>query len=179
MPRALDAFQYREGRFHCEDITADDLAATYGTPLYVYSETAIVERYRAFAGAFAELNPLIAYSVKANGNLEVLRILQREGAGADIVSAGELHRALLAGIPGERIVFSGVGKTIPELAAALRANIYSFNVESEGELLALSELAVTMNVTAPIALRVNPDVESPTPHAYTATGHKTTKFGIP
>ena len=179
MPRALDAFQYRDSRFHCEDITADDLAATYGTPLYVYSETSIVERYRAFAGAFAELNPLIAYSVKANGNLEVLRVLQREGAGADIVSAGELHRALLAGIPGERIVFSGVGKTIPELAAALRANIYSFNVESEGELLALSELAVTMNVTAPIALRVNPDVESPTPHAYTATGHKTTKFGIP
>jgi diaminopimelate decarboxylase len=117
--------------------------------------------------------------VKANGNLSVLRTLCEQGAGADIVSNGELYRAQLAGIPPDRIMFSGVGKTITDLAAALDAGIYAFNVESAGELRALSDLAVTMGVRAPIALRVNPDVESPTPHHYTATGHKTTKFGIP
>ncbi len=174
-----DPFRHVDGELYCEDVRAADLVVAYGTPLYVYSETAILDRYRAFTDAFAQLDPLIAYSVKANGNLEVLRILERAGAGADIVSGGELHRAITAGIPGDRIVFSGVGKTIPELAAALSANIYSFNVESAGELEALSELAVTMNTRAPISLRVNPDVESPTPHHYTATGHKTTKFGIP
>jgi diaminopimelate decarboxylase len=173
-----DVFHYREGRLHCEGVPAEKLVAEYGTPLYVYSETTVLERYRAFAGAFAELDPLVAYSVKANGNLSILRLLAGAGAGADIVSAGELHRARLAGIPPERIVFSGVGKNIVELAAALDAGIYAFNVESEGELRALSGLAATMNVEAPIALRVNPDVEAKTPHHYTATGHKATKFGI-
>lgn len=174
-----DLFQYRDGVLHCEGVSAEQLVAEYGTPLYVYSETAILERYRAFTGAFAALDPLIAYSVKANGNLAVLRLLSQAGAGADIVSGGELHRSRLAGIPPERIVFSGVGKTITELAAALDAGIYAFNVESEGELRMLSGLAVTMNTNAPIALRVNPDVETVTPHHYTATGHKQTKFGIP
>src|SRR5690606_13297857 len=122
---------------------------------------------------------LIAYSVKANGNLSVLRLLAEQGAGADIVSGGELHRALLAGVPPERIVFSGVGKTVVELAAALDANIYAFNVESEGELRELGNLGVTMNKRAPIALRVNPDIKTNTPHHYTSTGHKATKFGIP
>ena len=175
----VDLFRYRNDILHCEDVSAETLVAEYGTPLYVYSENAILDRYRAFTGAFAELDPLIAYSVKANGNLAVLRLLAGAGAGADIVSGGELHRARLAGMPSERIVFSGVGKTITELAAGLDANIYAFNVESEGELRMLSDLAVTMNTRAPIALRVNPDVETRTPHHYTATGHKQTKFGIP
>jgi diaminopimelate decarboxylase len=173
-----DVFHYRDGRLHCDAVAAEQLVAEYGTPLYVYSERAILERYRAFHAAFAALDPLIAYSVKANGNLSVLRLLAGAGAGADIVSGGELHRARLAGIPTERIVFSGVGKNIVELAAALDAGIHAFNVESEGELRALSGLAATMNVEAPIALRVNPDVEARTQHHYTATGHKATKFGI-
>lgn len=175
----IDLFDYRDGRLHCENVSAERLVAEYGTPLYVYSRNAILERYRAFTDAFAALDPLIAYSVKANGNLAVLRLLAEAGAGADIVSGGELHRVRLAGMSGDRIVFSGVGKTITELAAALDANIYAFNVESEGELRMLSDLAVTMNTRAPIALRVNPDVETATPHHYTATGHKQTKFGIP
>jgi diaminopimelate decarboxylase len=117
--------------------------------------------------------------VKANGNLALLRLLGAEGAGADIVSAGELHRARTAGIPADRIVFSGVGKTVAELAAGLDAGIYGFNVESEGELRSLAVLAETMGLRAPVALRVNPDVDSPTPHHYTRTGHRDTKFGIP
>jgi diaminopimelate decarboxylase len=174
-----DLFEYRDGMLHCEGVSAARLVADCGTPLYVYSENAIRERYRAFTGAFAALDPLIAYSVKANGNLGVLRLLADAGAGADIVSGGELHRARLAGMPSERIVFSGVGKTITELAAGLDADIYAFNVESEGELRMLSDLAVTMKKRAPIALRVNPDVATLTPHHYTATGHRQTKFGIP
>jgi diaminopimelate decarboxylase len=174
-----DVFHYVDDRLHCEDVPAEQLVAEYGTPLYVYSEQAIVGRFAAFRDAFAAVDPLIAYSVKANGNLAVLQLLARAGAGADIVSGGELHRARLAGIPPERIVFSGVGKTIAELAAALDAGIYAFNVESEGELQTLSDLAVTMGSRAPVALRVNPDVETKTPHHYTATGHKATKFGIP
>jgi diaminopimelate decarboxylase len=177
--RVIDLFEYRDGLLHCEGVSAERLVAEYGTPLYVYSENAILERYRTFTEAFAAVQPLIAYSVKANGNLAVLRLLAQAGAGADIVSGGELYRARLAGIATERILFSGVGKTITELAAALDAKIYAFNVESEGELRMLSGLAVTMNTRAPIALRVNPDVETVTPHHYTATGHRQTKFGIP
>lgn len=173
------AFHYRDGHLHCEHIAVEQLVVEHGTPLYVYSATEIAERYRAFDAAFAPLDRMIAYSVKANGNLSVLRLLRDLGAGADIVSAGELHRAQLAGIPSERIVFSGVGKTVAELAAALDAGIYSFNVESEGELRSLAELAETLGKRAPIALRVNPDVETATPHHYTSTGHKQTKFGIP
>ena len=174
-----EAFTYREQRLHCDDVAAAQLVAEYGTPLYVYSATSLRERLAAFRTAFADLDPLLAYSVKSNGNLAVLQLLGAAGAGADIVSGGELFRARLAGIPADRIVFSGVGKTVIEMAAALREGIHAFNVESEGELLALSELATTMGVRAPIALRVNPDVESHTPHHYTATGHATTKFGIP
>ncbi|HET6762196.1 MAG TPA: diaminopimelate decarboxylase, partial [Longimicrobiaceae bacterium] len=177
-PARLDAFPRAAGLLHCEQVPVTELVARWGTPLYVYSTGAIRERFRELDEALAPVPHLIAYSVKANGNLGVLRALGALGAGADIVSGGELHRALLAGIPPERIVFSGVGKTINELAAALRAGIYSFNVESEGELCALSDLACTMGLRAPVALRVNPDIDSPTPHAYTRTGHAATKFGI-
>jgi diaminopimelate decarboxylase len=174
-----DFFHYRDGKLYCEDVLAADLVAALGTPLYVYSRASIVHRYRELDRAFASVDRLIAYSVKANGNLSLLRLLESEGAGADIVSGGELHRARLAGMPAERIVFSGVGKTTNELAAALEAGIYGFNVESEGELWTLSQLATTMSTRAPIAVRVNPDIETPTPHHYTRTGHLATKFGIP
>jgi diaminopimelate decarboxylase len=172
-------FSRRDGALYCEEVPLAELAARWGTPLYVYSAGAIRERYCELTNALAPVPHLIAYSVKANGNLGVLRTLAELGAGADIVSGGELRRALLAGIPAERIVFSGVGKTLPELAAALDAGIRCFNVESEGELRTLSELASMRGKAAPIALRVNPNIESPTPHAYTRTGHAATKFGIP
>ncbi len=174
-----DCFGFRDGKLYCEGVSAERLVHEYGTPLYVYSRRALVDRYDEFDRAFAPLDRLIAFSVKANGNLSILRLLTAHGAGADIVSAGELYRARLAGVPADRIVFSGVGKTVTELAAGLEAGIYGFNVESEGELFALAELAETMDRQAPVALRVNPDIESPTPHQYTRTGHSATKFGIP
>jgi diaminopimelate decarboxylase len=155
------------------------LAERFGTPLYVYSRAGIEGRVEALKRAFQPLDPLIAYSVKANGNLSILRVLADAGCGADIVSGGELHRALLAGVPARGIVFSGVGKTRAELAAALDAGILCFNVESEGELHLLAELGRARGRVAPVALRVNPDIESPTPHAYTRTGHRASKFGIP
>jgi diaminopimelate decarboxylase len=168
-----------DGVLICEDVPIPEIVARWGTPTYIYSQSAIRRRYQDLAHAFESIPHLIAYSVKANGNLAVLSGLAEMGAGADIVSGGELYRARMAGIPADRIVFSGVGKTVRELAAALSEGIYGFNVESEGELRALSELAEATGVAAPVALRVNPDVETPTPHAYTRTGHATTKFGIP
>lgn len=172
-------FHVVDGRLHCERVPIDRLVTEFGTPLYVYSGTTIAERYREVDGAFGAVDRLIAYSVKANGNLSILRLLAELGAGADIVSGGELRRALLAGIPPDRIVFSGVGKTAAEMAQALEAGIYGFNVESEKELRVLAEVAAALGAEAPVALRINPDIESPTPHAYTRTGHRATKFGIP
>jgi diaminopimelate decarboxylase len=174
-----ETFTRQVGVLHCEEVAVPEIVARWGTPLYIYSAGAIRARFDDLSSALAGYPHLIAYSVKANGNLGVLRLLSELGAGADIVSGGELYRARLAGIPGERIVFSGVGKAVSELAAALSAGIYGFNVESEGELRSLSTLAVASGQVAPIALRVNPDIESPTPHAYTRTGHAATKFGIP
>jgi diaminopimelate decarboxylase len=174
-----DPFRWEGARLHCESVALEDLALEYGTPLYVYSQAAIRDRYRAFDTAFAPLDRLVAYSVKANGNLAVLRLLADLGAGADIVSGGELHRALAAGIAAERIVFSGVGKTRAEFVLALEAGVHGFNVESEGELQALAETAASLGRRAPVALRVNPDVEPDTPHHYTRTGHLATKFGVP
>ena len=172
-------FEFRDGRLHCEDVPVDELVRRFGTPLYVYSQSVLHDRYDEVARAFAPVDPLIAYSVKANGNLSLLRLLAAWGAGADIVSRGELHRARLAGIPGDRIVFSGVGKTVEELAAGIEAGLYGFNVESEGELRSLSELAAATGVLAPAALRVNPDIEASTPHQYIRTGHAASKFGVP
>ncbi len=172
-------FTFREHRLHCEQVPLGELAAEHGTPLYVYSRRSMLDRLAALDAAFRPLDRLIAYSVKANGNLSILRLLGQAGCGADIVSGGELQRALRAGIPPDRIVFSGVGKTRAELAAALGVGILCFNVESEGELHLLASVAATMGRTAPVSLRINPDIESPTPHAYTRTGHRSTKFGIP
>ena len=173
----MNHFSYKNGRLHGEDVDLAQLAAGVGTPFYCYSTATLERHYRVFADALPK-GSLIAFSVKANGNLAVLKTLERLGAGADVVSGGELKKALAARIPGERIVFSGVGKTKPEMAAALAAGIFQFNVESEPELTALDEVARSMGKRAPIALRINPDVDAKT-HAKISTGHADTKFGIP
>jgi diaminopimelate decarboxylase len=173
----MNHFGYKNGMLHAEDVDLSAIAAKVGTPFYCYSTATLERHYRIFAGAVPK-DSLIAFSVKANGNLAVLKTLARLGAGADVVSGGELKRALAAGIPGNKIVFSGVGKTKTEMRAALEAGIYQFNVESEPELLALDEVAAGMNLRAPVAFRVNPDVDAKT-HAKISTGHAETKFGIP
>ncbi len=172
-------FAFRDGALHCESVPVQGLVEEYDTPLYVYSRRSILDRLAGLRAAFADLDPLIAYSVKASSNLSILRLLADAGCGADIVSGGELHRALLAGVQADRIVFSGVGKSADELEDALEAGIRCFNVESEGELRELDRVARAMGRVAPVSLRINPDIESPTPHAYTRTGHRATKFGIP
>ncbi|MEM8934977.1 MAG: diaminopimelate decarboxylase [Pseudomonadota bacterium] len=170
-------FTYRDTRLHAEDVDLTALADEVGTPFYVYCEATLRRHYRVFADAFDGLDALVAYSVKANSNLAVLSVLASEGAGADVVSAGELHRALKAGVPPEKIVFSGVGKTRDELAAALDAGIFQFNIESENELEALATLAEDKGEAAPIALRVNPDVAAGG-HDKISTGKAEDKFGV-
>ena len=178
----MDHFTYRGGRLHAEDVPLDAIAEAVGTPAYVYSTATLVRHYRVFAQAFTRRpgheDTLVAYAMKANSNLAVLATLAREGAGCDIVSGGELRRALAAGVPPGRIVFSGVGKTREEMAAALDAGICQFNVESEPELEALSAVAVSKGMTAPVSLRVNPDVDAKTHHKI-STGKSENKFGIP
>jgi diaminopimelate decarboxylase len=171
-------FERRGGVLHAEDINIEALAEAVGTPFYCYSEATLRRHMRVFREAFQDAKPLIAYSVKANANLSVLKILAEEGAGADVVSGGEIQRALEAGIAPEKIVFSGVGKTRAEMAAALNARIHQFNVESEGELAALSEIAASLGVRAPVAFRVNPDVEAGG-HEKISTGRAEDKFGVP
>ena len=173
------AFPRLDGELHVGERTVSELAAEYGTPLYVYDAEVIVSAYRQIEAAFGGVDLLMAYSVKANGNLEILRRLVALGAGADIVSMGELHRCLTAGVPSERIVFAGVGKTEVEMERALDAEILAFNVEGEGELRVLAAAAGRMGKRAPVALRVNPDVLADTPHEYTRTGHGESKFGVP
>ncbi|MGA2745401.1 MAG: diaminopimelate decarboxylase [Candidatus Sulfotelmatobacter sp.] len=164
---------------YCEGVPLQKLAERYGTPLYVYSAAMIRERYRAFDAAFRGLPHTICYSVKANSNLSILRLLAREGCGFDVVSGGELERVLAADRrAAKKVVFSGVGKTREELTAALKAGIMLFNVESESELWALAESADRLRKTAPVALRVNPDVAAET-HPYISTGLRKHKFGVP
>ena len=174
----MDHFAYRNSELCCEQVGLRALAADAGTPAYVYSKAALLESYTAYDRAFAPVPHFICYAVKANANLGILGTLARAGAGADIVSGGELFRALRAGIPAKKIIFSGVGKTREEMREALKAEILMFNVESLSELRALDEVAREMGVRAPVALRVNPDVD-PQTHPYIATGLKTSKFGIP
>ena len=173
----MNHFEYREGRLYAEDIDLERLADEAGTPLYVYSTATLERHYRVFAAALPR-DALIAYSVKANGNLAVLKTLARLGAGADVVSGGELVKALRAGIPAEKIVFSGVGKTRTEMAEGLKTGIHQFNVESEPELEVLSEVATALGTTAAITIRVNPDID-PRTHAKISTGMSETKFGVP
>ena len=167
------------GVLQCGGVPAAELADRFGTPLFVYDGVRIEARVRALQHAFRGVDHLLAYSVKANGNLAILRRLKALGCGADITSRGELFRARTAGMDPGRIVFAGVGKTVTEMQEALDAGIYAFNVESAQELRRLDAVAAEMGVQAPFALRVNPDVLSPTPHEYTATGHAATKFGVP
>lgn len=175
----MDHFNLQDGVLHAEGVSLAALAEAVGTPFYCYSTATIERHYRVFADALAGLaDPLIAYAVKANPNLSVIAALARLGAGADVVSGGELARALAAGVPPERIVFSGVGKTRDEMAAGLAAGIYQFNVESEDELAALSAVAQTMGRRAPVALRINPEVDALT-HAKISTGKAENKFGVP
>ncbi len=171
-------FVYHEGRLRAEDVDLAALADEVGTPFYCYSTATLERHYRVFRAAFAERDMLLCYALKANSNQAVIATLARLGAGADIVSGGELKRALAAGIPPERIVFSGVGKTRDEMAQALQAGILCFNVESEPELVALSQVAGALGRTAPVSIRVNPDVDART-HAKISTGGSETKFGIP
>ncbi len=171
-------FDYKNGRLHCEDVSLDAIADKVGTPVYVYSTATLTRHARVIADVFAGMDCLIAYSVKANGNLAVLSTLARAGCGADVVSAGEMQRAMTAGVSADRIVFSGVGKTRDEMRAALEAGIHQFNVESAGELRALSSVATSMDKTAPVALRVNPDVAAGG-HPNISTGKSGDKFGVP
>lgn len=171
-------FAYRDGVLHAEDADLAALAQEVGTPFYCYSTATLVRHYRVFKEAFAGADTLVCYAMKANSNQAVLRTLAREGAGMDIVSMGELRRALAAGVPGERIVFSGVGKTREEMAAALDAGILCFNIESEPEAEALSEVAASRGVLAPVSFRINPDVDART-HAKISTGKFDNKFGVP
>src|SRR5579871_1302663 len=190
LPARPPGFEYREikhGLFrrrreyvlHCEDLPLPKLAEKYGTPLYVYSATTIRDRYEVFERAFSEIPHTICYSVKANSNLSILRLLAKQGCGFDVVSGGELERVLTADRrAARRVVFSGVGKTRAEITAALKAGILLFNVESESELWTLAECAGKLRTTAPVAFRVNPDVAADT-HPYISTGLRKHKFGVP
>jgi diaminopimelate decarboxylase len=171
-------FAYRGGVLHAEDVSLAALAAEVGTPFYCYSTATIERHYRVLQQAFAGLDPLICYAIKANSNQAVIATLGRLGAGMDVVSEGELRRARAAGVPAARIIFAGGGKTREEMAHALGEGILGFNVESEPELEALSEVAAGLGLTARVALRVNPDVDAKT-HAKISTGKAENKFGIP
>ncbi len=174
----MDHFIYRKGVLHAEDVALPEIAASVGTPFYVYSSATFRRHYQVFDEALAGMDHLICYAMKANSNMAVLRILADLGAGMDVVSGGEYARAIAAGVPGDRIVFSGVGKTRDEMATALTGGIRQFNVESEPELRVLNEVALSLGLVAPIAVRVNPDVDAKT-HAKIATGKSENKFGIP
>jgi diaminopimelate decarboxylase len=175
----MDFFELKGGRMHAEDVALADIAADVGTPVYVYSAGTLRRHARVFHAALSGLErPLIAFAVKANPNVAVLKLLGKEGFGADVVSEGEMRRALAAGIPASRIVFSGVGKTDGEIRAALAAGILQLNVESEAELRRLSAVAAGMGTTAEIAIRVNPDVDAGT-LAKISTGKAENKFGVP
>ncbi|MET0443766.1 MAG: diaminopimelate decarboxylase, partial [Pseudorhodoplanes sp.] len=171
-------FDYRDGVLHAEGVDIAEMAEAVGTPFYCYSTATLERHFRVFSDAFADTKVLVCYAMKANSNQSVLRTLARLGAGADVVSGGELKRALAAGIPAGKIVFSGVGKTADELRAALAEDILCLNVESEPELELLSQIAGEMGRVARISIRVNPDVDSGT-HAKISTGKSENKFGIP
>jgi diaminopimelate decarboxylase len=173
----MNHFGYKDGVLHAEDVSLAALAREVGTPFYCYSTATLERHYKVFAAALPK-DTLVAFSAKANGNIAVLKTLGDLGAGADIVSGGELAKARAAGIPAHRIVFSGVGKTRAEMKFALEEGIYQFNVESEPELDALNEVALSLNTRARITIRVNPNVDAKT-HAKITTGTSESKFGIP
>jgi diaminopimelate decarboxylase len=171
-------FGYKNGELYAEDVPVSLLAERYGTPLYIYSHATLTRHFRAYDDAYGTFPHVVCYALKANTNGAILRTLGKEGCGADIVSGGELYRALRAGIPGNKIVYSGVGKTEQEIRQALRAKILMFNVESGEEMEEINRVAANMKKKAPIALRINPDID-PQTHPYISTGMKEHKFGIP
>lgn len=173
----MHSFRYHQGSLHCEGVNLEQVAAEYGTPLYVYSAGTILDHYRRLDAALSEVDHLICYAVKANSNRAILDLLSREGAGFDIVSGGELFRVLAVGGDPRKCSFAGVGKSQEEIEYALDQGVLSFNVESEAELAAIDRIARRKGVQAPIALRVNPDVDAGT-HRYVSTGRSENKFGI-
>ncbi|MCI5049861.1 MAG: diaminopimelate decarboxylase, partial [Rickettsiales bacterium] len=173
----MDHFNYKGGVLHAEDVNVEDIAAQVGTPFYIYSSATLQRHYDVFCEGLKSLNYQVCFAVKANSNCAVLATLGAQGAGADVVSEGEIRRALKANISPDKIVFSGVGKTREEMAYALDAGIFQFNVESAPELNALNEVATSKNMRAPIAIRINPDVDAGTHHKI-STGQKDNKFGV-
>ena len=173
----MDHFHYRDGQLYCEETPVAELAETFGTPLYVYSRQAFLDTLKALQTAFAEVDPLVCYAMKANSNLGILTLMAEHGSGFDVVSQGELQRVQLAGGSAGKTVFAGVGKTDEEIRAGLDAGVLMFNVESEAELDAIARVAGAAGRVAPIALRVNPDVD-PKTHRYISTGKKESKFGL-
>lgn len=174
----MDHFLYRNGELYAEDVSVADIAAAVGTPFYLYSTATLTRHYQLFDDALNGMEHMVCYAMKAASNQAILKTLADLGAGMDVVSGGEYARAKAAGVPGERIVFSGVGKTRGEVRAALEGGIRQFNVESEPELLVISEIASSLGKIAPITIRVNPDVDAKT-HAKISTGKSENKFGIP
>jgi diaminopimelate decarboxylase len=174
----MDHFLYRDGVLHAEDVPIPEIAAAVGTPFYVYSTATLLRHYRLFDEALEGMDHLVCYAMKAASNQAILKTLAQAGAGMDVVSGGEYRRARAAGVPGEKIVFSGVGKTVAEIRLALEGGVRQFNVESEPEMEAIDVLARSLGKVAPITIRVNPDVDART-HAKIATGKAENKFGIP
>ncbi|MGV6840073.1 MAG: diaminopimelate decarboxylase [Planktomarina sp.] len=174
----MDHFLYKDGALYAEDVPVADIAASVGTPVYIYSTQTLLRHYRLFDEALAGTDHLVCYAMKAASNLAIVKLLGDAGAGMDVVSGGEYRRAIAAGVPGERIVFSGVGKTHAEMRLALEGGIRQFNIESEPEMERLSAVSTSMGKIAPITIRVNPDVDAKT-HEKIATGKSENKFGIP
>lgn len=170
-------FHYKKNELYCEEVPVSEIARNVGTPFYLYSHATLIQHFRAFDGAFGDLRHLTCFSMKSNSNLAILRLFAGEGGGVDIVSGGELHRALKAGVDPQKIVYSGVGKSVEDLKYALEFNILLFNVESSQEISLLNDVAGDLRKKAPVAIRVNPDID-PQTHPYIATGLKDSKFGI-
>src|SRR4029077_9791991 len=173
----MHSFHYRDGRLYCEDVDLARVAQEFGTPLYIYSAGTILDHYRRLDAALGDLDHLICYAVKANSNRAILKLLADAGAGFDIVSSGELFRAIKAGADPKKCTFAGVGKSGEEIEYALAQAVYSFNIESEAELEYINKIAGAKNTLARVALRVNPDVD-PHTHEYISTGSHENKFGI-
>ncbi len=173
----MDWFNYRDGQLFCEDVNVDELAAEFGTPLYVYSRKTLEHHYDELTKAFAELDPMVCYSIKSCGNVHIVKLLAERGSGMDVVSGGELYRAIKANANPAKVVYAGVGKTDDEIKFALQRGIGYFNIESEAEFENIAHIANKMQMTANAALRINPDVD-PKTHAKTTTGKKESKFGV-
>ncbi len=170
-------FEYRQGELYCEQVPVSRIAKEVGTPCYIYSHATLIRHFRAYDNAFKNVPHIIAFAMKANSNLAILRLMAKEGSGVDIVSGGELFRALKAGVPPSKIVFAGVGKNADEIRDALKADILMFNVESSAEIHAINDVAASVGKKARVALRINPDID-PKTHPYISTGLKKSKFGI-